>query len=220
MVSQESRIFDDVLEKTLSNLMSGVESIASCKMHRNKAQLLFAKYDEKYIQKWVLHDEAVDLMVLKVQKFAMEDHYARLYGPRVMAKKSFMSCRARSPSDFSRESLEKSQITCLKDSKDPVGNKESKRLLADAFAAHPFSKFQSYQLRMDSNEDLQNLLDDTEKKSSQIWKKAFSRVSQKSVPRESSEQENLEEKSELRKKIDVPTIIKLYKEAKKGNNTE
>ena len=83
-----------------------MESIASSEMHRNKAQLWFAKYGEKYIQKWVLHDEAVDLMVLKVQKFAMEDHYARLYGPRVMAKKSVMaSTRARSPSGWTWSSL-------------------------------------------------------------------------------------------------------------------
>ena len=199
-----------------------MESIASSEMHRNKAQLLFAKYDEKYIQKWVLHDEAVDLMVLKVQKFAMEDHYARLYGPRVMAKKSVMaSTRARSPSDFSSESLKESQITCLKDSEDAVGNKASKKLLANAFSAHPFSKYQTCdRVRMDSNEDLQNLLEDREKKSSLIWKKAFSKVRQESVPGKSSEQENLEEKTELRKKIDIPTIIKLYKEAKKENNTE
>ena len=200
--------------------MSGMESIASCEMHRNKAQLLFAKYDEKYIQKWILHDEAVDMMVLKVQKFAMEDHYARLYGPRVMAKKSVMASRARSPSDFNRESLKESQITCLKDSEELVGNKESKKLLANAFAAHPFSKYQHQKVRMDSNEDLQSLLDDTEKKSSQIWKRAFSRVSKKSVPGELSEQQNLEEKTELRVKIDIPTIIKLYKEAKEGNSTE
>ena len=176
--------------------MSGVESVATCEMHRNKAQLLFAKYDEKYIQKWVLHDEAVDLMVLKVQKFAMEDHYARLYGPRVMAKKSVMaSTRARSPSDFSSESLKESQITCLKDLEDPIGNKESKMLLANAFAAHPFTKYQACdRMRMDSNEDLQNLLNDREKKSSLIWKKAFSKVRQESETGKSSEQDNFEEK--------------------------
>ena len=38
--------------------MGGEESVISKDMHRNKAQELLAYYDQKYIQKWVLHDEA------------------------------------------------------------------------------------------------------------------------------------------------------------------
>ena len=204
--------------------MSGVESVATCEMHRNKAQLLFAKYDEKYIQKWVLHDEAVDLMVLKVQKFAMEDHYARLYGPRVMAKKSIVaSMRARSPSDFNRDSLEDSKIIRVPDVEDPVvhristsdqylGKKESKRILANAFASHPFSKYQTCdRVKMESNDDLQNLLKHEEERSSHIWKTAFTKVRHESVIGKSPEEENLDDG---KKKMDISTILKLYKRSK------
>ena len=164
--------------------MSGVESVATCEMHRNKAQKLFAYYDEKYIQRWVLHDEAVDLMVLKVQKFAMEDHYARLYGPRVIARKTVMtSMRARSPSDFNRDSLEESKIDLVASLEDPVGKKECKKALANAFASHPFSKYQtSDRVKMESAEDLQHLLKDAENRSSLIWKTAFSKVRIQSIP--------------------------------------
>ena len=202
--------------------MSGLESIATCKMHRNKAELLFAQFDENYIQKWVLHDEAVDLMVLKVQKFAMEDHYARLYGPRVIARDAVTkTIRPRSPSDFNRESLNECKINFEENSEDPVGNKESKKILANAFAAHPFSKYQRCdRVKMDSNEDLQNMLEDAEKKSSLIWKKAFSKARQERVIGKPTEEKNLDGKSDIRKNVDIATIVKLYRESKQEKSTE
>ena len=202
--------------------MSGVESVATCEMHRNKAQKLFANFDEKYIQKWVLHDEAVDLMVLKVQKFAMEDHYARLYGPRVMARNTVMtSMRARSPSDFNRDSLAACNIDFAPNVEDPVGKKETKKVLANAFAAHPFSKYQTAdRVKMESAEDLQNLLKDAENRSSLIWKTAFSKVRIQSVVKKAPEEENEEEQIHFKKKIDIPTILQLYQEAKKETDVK
>ena len=206
-------ISDDVHGKTVVTLMGGMESIASTKMHRNKAQKLFSHYDEKYIQKWVLHDEAVDLMVLKVQKIAMEDHYAKLYGPRIIAHKTIDSANT---DDASTIVIEEDT------SVDPMSQKANHDILLKAFSAHPYEAYKKKIGRMDSDsqENIQQLLKEEEKKASIIWKKAFSKSRVPSMAEKSSSiEENTDPAKRQNEKLgDIKTIFQIYSQVRDQSN--
>ena len=182
--------------------MGGVESVVSKDMHRNKAQERFAYYDEKYIQRWVLHDEAVDLMVLKVQKINMEDHYARLYGPRVIAHRTISSQQSNKDSNINVEDT-------------PVGptcQLVNQDLLTEAFSSHPYARYSLNVMdTMGSEEDLHQLLQHKERKASVIWKTAFTRSKIQKL-------HNSGDKGESKKKPNLETLFEIYKEVVDQSN--
>ena len=186
--------------------MSGVESIASTQMHRSKAQELFNYYDEKYIQKWILHDEAVDLMVLKVQKIVMEDHFAKLYGPRVIAHQNIASSNTKD--DSTKDAISVEEDTSL--------------ILQKAFSSHPYSVYKTKQVQRidsDSQEDLQKCLKEEERKACMIWKNAFSKARPPCTPgKRLSNEENDGLKKDHEKVSDDEkrkTIFDVYSEVRK-----
>ena len=184
--------------------MGGVESVVSKDMHRNKAQEKFAYYDQKYIQRWVLHDEAVDLMVLKVQKINMEDHYARLYGPRVMAHRTISTEQSKRDSNINAEDT-------------PIGptcQLVNQDLLTEAFSSHPYARYSlnvtmgsrhGNDDTMGSEEDLHQLLQHKERKASVIWKTAFTRSKLQML-------HNSGDKGESKKKPNLETLFEIYNE--------
>ena len=175
--------------------MGGVESVVSKDMHRNKAQERFDYYDQKYIQRWVLHDEAVDLMVLKVQKINMEDHYARLYGPRIMAHRTMSS----------EESNKDSNINVEGTPIGPTCQMVNQDLLTEAFSSHPYARYSLNLMdTMGSEEDLHQLLQHKERKASVIWKTAFTRSKIQML-------HNSGDKGESDKKPNLETILEIYK---------
>ena len=182
--------------------MGGVESVISKDMHRNKAQELLAYYDQKYIQKWVLHDEAVDLMVLKVQKINMEDHYARLYGPRVMAHRTISSDESNKDSNINVEGA----------TIGPTCQLVNQDLLTEAFSSHPYARYSLNVMgSMGSEEDLHRLLQHKERKASVIWKTAFTRSKLQMLTNSGS-------KCETKKKPNLETLLEIYKEVVDQSN--
>lgn len=191
-----------------------MESIASTQMHRNKAQELFAYYDEKYIQKWVLHDEAVDLMVLKVQKITMEDHYAKLYGPRIIAHQKIES------SSTKDDSTKDTTVTVEDISIDPIFQKTSHDILLKAFSSHPYHAYKNQPVKRmdsDSQENIQKMLKEEERKATMIWKKAFLKASsQTSIENLLSKDENAElQKQNERRKT---RIFEIYSQVRDKSN--
>ena len=207
-------ISDDVHHKTISTLMGGVESIASKEMHRNKAQELFAYYDEKYIKKLVLHEAAVDLMVLKAQKITMEDHYATLYGPRIIAHKKIDSVGHGETT--TKETVIGIEPTLTKQ----LSKRESQSILAKGFSSHPYSRYSSRIDSLDSEEDLEQLIKERKNKASLIWQTAFTKSRRLRLQEKNLlEEETLGDERETEGNTDIRTIFEIYKEVRDESNT-
>ena len=78
------RISDDVNLKTIDLLMSGVGSIVGEVTYSGRLEKL-QSFDEKCIQKWLIRDNVLHKMAKRVNAISLEEHYARLYGPSILA---------------------------------------------------------------------------------------------------------------------------------------
>ena len=76
-------MFDDIVERTMSHIAAGAESILGGVRQRLILQNVI-KFDNEYIKKLLIHEDAENLMTLKFEKIALDEHYARLYGPAVL----------------------------------------------------------------------------------------------------------------------------------------
>jgi len=81
--SASKMISADVNEKTIDHVMAGVEAVTG---RRSTHQWLesFRRFDRNYLKKWLISEDAEDLLALRMQKITLDEHYARLYGPAVM----------------------------------------------------------------------------------------------------------------------------------------
>ena len=77
-------ISDDVNSKTIDLLMSGIGSVLG-EMSYTAALENLQSLDRKFIKKWLIRDNVVDAMTEKLNKISLEEHYARLYGPSLLA---------------------------------------------------------------------------------------------------------------------------------------
>ena len=77
-------ISDDVNEKTIDLVMSGVGAIVG-KVTYSRVLEKFQAFDKKFIQRWLLRDNVLDKMTEKLNKISLNEHYARLYGPTILA---------------------------------------------------------------------------------------------------------------------------------------
>ena len=79
------KISDDVHLKNIDLVMSGLGSVMG-KMSYSAALENIHSFDKKFIKKWLLrHNVVEDSMTKKLNKINMEEHYARLYGPSMLA---------------------------------------------------------------------------------------------------------------------------------------
>ncbi len=77
-------ISTDVNVKTVDHAMAGVEAITG-KHSRHTFYERIRRFDAKYTKKWLIREDAEDLMALRMQRITLDDHFARLYGPTVLA---------------------------------------------------------------------------------------------------------------------------------------
>jgi hypothetical protein len=204
--------------------MGGIEAIIGG-IHRNVVLEVISHYDKKYVEKWVLHDGAVNLLASKSESMSIKDHYTRLYGPRITASKadswtpdhSGIASRARvqtfAPEDGDRKGSSASGVE--------MRAHEDTDALKLAFESHPYAVYankiqQPDYENADPNVALENCVKHQQKRTSLLWDKAFSenkRTSlaekRKSSPFPRSQLTAIDESED-----DVDQIIEVYKEVK------
>jgi hypothetical protein len=77
------QIFDYINERTTDQIMAGIESILGG-VHGHVFLESLRKFDDKYTKKILIHKKAEHDMTLRFQQIALDEHYARLYGPSVL----------------------------------------------------------------------------------------------------------------------------------------
>ena len=231
---KEKNISDDVHEKTIDNLMGGMEAIMGG-IHRNVFLEVFWIYDEKYIQKWFLHDEAVNLLALKAEQIDIKEHYTRLYGPRVEAEKTSRASMffASSPSRarINQTQLEKEQDVDAGEKTDAELRKTRKsvrinvpssdqEVLKTAFDSHPYSIYSNRlstqpNYHAESHVALTDAVKYQQNRTSMLWDKAFSDGKRMSLRKRMSSAVKQEELPQIDEKTeDVATILEVYNDAK------
>ena len=77
-------ISDDVTEKTIDLVMSGMGSVLGG-MNSYSSLEKIQTFDSKFIKKWLLREQVQHSMEKKLNKISIEEHYARLYAPTLLA---------------------------------------------------------------------------------------------------------------------------------------
>ena len=132
-LSKEKLISNDVNEKTIDHLMSGVEAVTGG-LHHHMLMDKIRKFDQDYIQTWLVEADVIDKMTLRLHAITMEDHYTRLYGPTIKAVRMTKKVHPPPPNSGGLLSRE-----------------ETRRQLKAAFSAN---LFEQYKTRSTSREEL------------------------------------------------------------------
>ena len=204
--------------------MGGIEAVIGG-IHRNVVLEVISHYDKKYVEKWVLHDEAVNLLALKSESMSIKDHYTRLYGPRITAAKADswtpqhggIATRARvqtfAPDAGDRKGSSASGVE--------MRAHEDTDALKSAFESHPYAVYankiqQPDYGNSDPNVALENCVKHQQKRTSLLWDKAFSESKRTSLveKRKSSLPPNNQLAAIDESEDDVEQIIEVYNEVK------
>ena len=174
--------------------MGGIEAVIGG-IHRHTVFEVISYYDKKYIEKWMLHDEAANLLALRSRHIFLKEHYTRLYGPRVAAERkgadswgmeaggsNMRRARIQTFVPQQGEDLGTHSVCFKVDSEDDI------QRLQEAFAAHPYSKFSSKVADPDADfpKALEDCVEHQTKRTSMLWDKAFSAHKRASMNRRMS----------------------------------
>ena len=85
-------ISDDIHQKTIDLLMSGVDGILGGHHYYNIFLKHIKLFDEKYLKLWFLRNDVLNSITIHLNEISMEEHYARLYGPTVLAHEQNLGC--------------------------------------------------------------------------------------------------------------------------------
>ena len=77
------QIFDYIHDRTTDQIMAGIESILGG-FHGHMCIEKMKNFDDRYTKKMLIHRKAEHDMTLRFQQIALDEHYARLYGPSVL----------------------------------------------------------------------------------------------------------------------------------------
>ena len=199
-------ISDDVNEKTIDLVMSGVGAVVG-KVTYSRVLEKFQAFDKKFIQRWLLKDDVNHKMTEKLNKISLNEHYARLYGPTILAHqrkvnyvlKSIIpdvNLISMSPSGTIRhENGNKKYSLQPKSSSTSTsnGNKDfmftnvimDKKILQRAFSGNAFEKTRNARLMSSAgisdgsdsvSDQFDDLLREKRQKTRVIWQSAFSQI--------------------------------------------
>ena len=82
-VKEAPMISEDVNMKTIDYVMAGVESVTG---HHSRYSVMekLRGFDQKYLKRLLVRENAVDMLALRLQDITIDEHYARLYGPTMI----------------------------------------------------------------------------------------------------------------------------------------
>jgi len=151
-------ISNDVNQKTVDNLMAGVEAVTGGVQKHIMLEKI-RKFDHDYIQKLLVREDAQDILTLRLQKISMDDHNARLYGPTVAATR--MS---------NRHHNDKNTVK--------LNDEEARKKLQEAFSTNAYERYRHHRGR--NSESAENIAEEVrkeqEKRAKLIWSSAIKGV--------------------------------------------
>ena len=83
-VKKAPMISEDVKMKTIDYVMAGVESVTG-HLSRYSVMEKLRIFDQRYLKRLLVKENAVDMLALRLQDITIDEHYARLYGPTMIA---------------------------------------------------------------------------------------------------------------------------------------
>ncbi|XP_040574051.1 probable Na(+)/H(+) antiporter nhx-9 [Lepeophtheirus salmonis] len=84
-IDQEALISTELNLQMIEHTMAGINSITYQVSQSNIIETL-SRFDERYIKRFLVRDMAFHLLRAKFEKIALDEHFARLYGPNVLYK--------------------------------------------------------------------------------------------------------------------------------------
>lgn len=113
----------EINEKTIDHVMAGIESIIGKKSQFFVIEWI-RNFDVNHTKKWLVRKDAEDPLTMKFERWTLDEHFARLYGPTVM-----MSQRV-TESQSKRQSVAQSEMS-----------DEDRKRLIKALANSPFIRY-------------------------------------------------------------------------------
>ena len=182
-------ISDDVTQKTIDLVMSGMGSVLGG-MNTHGSMEKIQSFDSKFIKKWLLRDQEKHAMTKSLQKISIEEHYARLYAPTLLAHQKGLG------NVFQGMAPGKDVL-----SSNPAGQGENPRpkplgnvvmdkiVLKNAFSANAFererkSEYEGMSLvgsmkSFHEEDDINHVMEEQNKKANNIWRVAMSQMAEK-----------------------------------------
>ena len=191
IVFQVKQISDDVNLKTVDHVMAGVESIIGG-FSRFLIKEKIRNWDAKYTKKWLIREDAVDLMALKYEEISLDEHYARLYGPRILVHENKINEMLQTDSlpneeisqDNAKPERKKSLLPERVKSWQRQPSKTSqtstyieRKQLQQAFSSNPYERFKHKNFRDDSEEHvIEQIQKQREARTKAIWSTALTKI--------------------------------------------
>ena len=161
--------------------MAGVSSVVG-EFSRIQLREKVRQFDAKYVKSWIIRDDAMDLMTLKYEEISVDEHYARLYGPRILVAENKIN-EILAPDDDSEESGEgvlfRQQSSKTSQLKQPTETSDyiERKTLEAAFRSSPYERFKNKSYREDSEE---HIIDQIQKqrqmRTKAIWTTALAKA--------------------------------------------
>ena len=102
------QIFDYIHDRTTDQIMAGIEAILGG-FHGHMCIEKMKMFDDRYTKKLLIHRKAEHDMTLRFQQIALDEHYARLYGPSILVHQNKVNLILR-PESLVTLSLEEEAI--------------------------------------------------------------------------------------------------------------
>ena len=165
-------------------MMAGVESVIGG-FSRFLIKEKLRNLDAKYTKKWLIREDAEDLLALKYEEISLDEHYARLYGPRILVHQNKVNEILRpdvisDADDSSHNNTEvlrpksvRSQTSKASQSSAHIDRKQ----LQQAFSSNPYERFKHKNYREDSEEHIiEQIQKQRAARTKAIWSAALASV--------------------------------------------
>ena len=186
--------------KCVDCIMAGVASVVgeySKLMIKEKLR----KWDETHLKKWLIREDAIDLMTLKWEEISIDEHYARLYGPRILVHEHQINAMiGGDPSeDNSEDTTVLMRVPSIRPQPSTTSQSETsshieRMRLKQAFSSSPYERYKSKSYRNQDSEDqiLEEIRNRKAARTKAIWATALAKAKEEAINQNgnSSGQEN------------------------------
>ena len=170
----------------VDHVMSGVASVVgefSKLMLKEKAR----QWDANHMKKWLIREDAMDLMTLKYEEISIDEHYARLYGPRILVHEhkinEIIAGDAEGDDSTSSEEKDYMRVSSFKSQPSKTLNSQTstyieRKQLQQAFSSSPYERFKSKSYRDQDSEDsiLDEIKNQRAARTKAIWTTALAKA--------------------------------------------
>ena len=164
--------------------MAGVESVVGG-FSRFLIKEKLRHLDAKYTKKWLIREDAEDLLAIKYQEVSLDEHYARLYGPRILVHQNKVNEILRpdelsdaddSPNNNTEVQRPKSWRSQTSKASQSTAHIDRKQL-QQAFSSNPYERFKHKNYREDSEEHIiEQIQKQRSARTKAIWSAALASV--------------------------------------------